>query len=160
MVCLLIVLVICITWCIFIPALKSRADLWILVAISFSPCGPWYTAYMADILASSAWAVHMLLVALSRLICCSLVCKARRYASCPLASLCINYVSVDDVKLRRWGMLETSSGRRNCEVYLFCLWRSIWSALVTLHLPSVFRFLQYLSENILVRASVVCLTCN
>jgi hypothetical protein len=74
----------------FVPALNRRAELWILVAISFSPWGPWYTAYMADMLASSAWAVQMLLVALSRLMCCSLVCKARRYASWPLASLCTN----------------------------------------------------------------------
>lgn len=95
-----IVWLVCVQWHIFIPALNRRAELWILVAISFSPWGPWYTAYMADMLANSAWAVQMLLVALSRLICCSLVCKARRYASWPLASLCINWIVNGDVKLR------------------------------------------------------------
>uniref|UniRef100_A0A2M4CF51 Putative secreted protein n=1 Tax=Anopheles marajoara TaxID=58244 RepID=A0A2M4CF51_9DIPT len=43
-------------------------------------------AYMAAILASRACAVQMLLVALSRRMCCSRVCSANRYASSPSMS--------------------------------------------------------------------------
>ena len=57
------------------------------VAILSRPSGPWYTAYMAAMLASSAWAVQMLEVALSRLMCCSRVCMAMRRAGLPFASL-------------------------------------------------------------------------
>ena len=38
-----------------------------------SPRGPWYTAYMLAMTASRLWAVQMLLVALSLLMCCSRV---------------------------------------------------------------------------------------
>ena len=37
------------------------------------PVGPWYTPYIAAILASSACAVQMFEVAFSRLMCCSRV---------------------------------------------------------------------------------------
>ena len=37
------------------------------------PSGPWYTAYIALMLASSAWAVQMFDVAFSRRMCCSRV---------------------------------------------------------------------------------------
>ncbi len=42
---------------------------------------------MAEMLASRAWAVQMLEVALSRLMCCSRVCMAIRNASLPFTSL-------------------------------------------------------------------------
>src|SRR5438445_532835 len=42
------------------------------------PSGPWYTAYMLAITASSTCAVQMLLVAFSRRMCCSRVCRAMR----------------------------------------------------------------------------------
>ena len=48
--------------------------------------GPWYTAYMLAITASSTCAVQMLLVAFSRRMCCSRVCSASRYAGAPSAS--------------------------------------------------------------------------
>ena len=51
-----------------------------------SPCGPWYTAYMLAVTASSTWAVQMLEVAFSRRMCCSRVCSASRYACVPCAS--------------------------------------------------------------------------
>ena len=57
------------------------------VAICLSPSGPWYTAYMAAILASRACAVQILEVAFSRLMCCSRVCKAIRRALLPWASM-------------------------------------------------------------------------
>jgi hypothetical protein len=125
----------------FVPALKRRAELWILVAISFSPWGPWYTAYMADMLASSAWAVQMLLVALSRLMCCSLVCKARRYASWPLASLCRNVSG--DKKLRAAMMVifelliqflnwfHYNNG--NDMVVVYCVLKRMWKEEVMTH---------------------------
>ena len=47
-------------------------------AIAFSPCGPWNTAYIEAITASSACAVQTLEVAFSRRICCSRVCRASR----------------------------------------------------------------------------------
>jgi hypothetical protein len=50
------------------------------------PSGPWYTAYIEAITASSTWAVQMLLVAFSRRMCCSRVCRARRVAGRPAAS--------------------------------------------------------------------------
>ena len=43
-----------------------------------SPTGPWYTAYMDAITASSTCAVQMFEVAFSRRMCCSRVCSARR----------------------------------------------------------------------------------
>ena len=55
-------------------------------AMRLRPAGPWYTAYIADMLASNACAVQMLLVAFSRLMCCSRVCKARRAALSPSLS--------------------------------------------------------------------------
>ena len=51
-----------------------------------SPSGPWYTAYIDAITASSTWAVQMLEVAFSRRMCCSRVCSARRWAGRPAAS--------------------------------------------------------------------------
>jgi len=55
-------------------------------AMRRSPSGPWYTAYMLAITASSTCAVQMLLVAFSRRMCCSRVCNAMRSAGRPLAS--------------------------------------------------------------------------
>lgn len=52
-------------------------------AIFVNPSAPCHTAYMAAILASNAWAVHILEVAFSRLMCCSLVCNAMRNALLP-----------------------------------------------------------------------------
>ena len=61
---------------------KARARIsareWTRSAMSLSPSGPWYTAYMEAMTARSTWAVQMLLVALSRRMCCSRVCRARR----------------------------------------------------------------------------------
>ena len=48
------------------------------------PSGPWYTAYMLAITASSTCAVQMFDVAFSRRMCCSRVCSASRYAGSPL----------------------------------------------------------------------------
>ncbi len=42
------------------------------------PSGPWYTAYIEAMTASSTWAVQMLEVAFSRRMCCSRVCRASR----------------------------------------------------------------------------------
>ena len=47
-------------------------------AISRKPSGPWCTAYIDAITASSTCAVQMLLVAFSRRMCCSRVCRERR----------------------------------------------------------------------------------
>ena len=47
-------------------------------AIRRSPSGPWYTAYIAATTANSTCAVQMFEVALSRRMCCSRVCSARR----------------------------------------------------------------------------------
>ena len=55
-------------------------------AISRRPSGPWYTAYMPAMFASSTCAVQMLLVAFSRRMCCSRVCSASRSARATLAS--------------------------------------------------------------------------
>ena len=55
-------------------------------AIRLRPSGPWYTAYMLAMTASSTCAVQMLLVALSRRMCCSRVCSAMRRAGLPSAS--------------------------------------------------------------------------
>ena len=60
--------------------------LWIAVAISFNFFGPWNIAYIPDIIANNTWAVQMLDVAFSRLICCSLVCKVSLYAWLPCLS--------------------------------------------------------------------------
>ena len=51
-----------------------------------SRSGPWYTAYIPAITASSTWAVQMLEVAFSRRMCCSRVCNAMRSAGRPRAS--------------------------------------------------------------------------
>ena len=51
-----------------------------------SRSGPWYTAYIPAITASSTWAVQMLDVAFSRRMCCSRVCSAMRNAVRPRAS--------------------------------------------------------------------------
>ena len=55
-------------------------------AMARSRSGPWYTAYIAAITASSTWAVQMLDVAFSRRMCCSRVCSAIRSAVRPRAS--------------------------------------------------------------------------
>ena len=55
-------------------------------AIVRNRSGPWYTAYIAAITASSTWAVQMFEVAFSRRICCSRVCNAMRNAVLPCAS--------------------------------------------------------------------------
>ena len=49
-------------------------------AIAVRPSGPWYTAYIDAITASSTCAVQMFDVAFSRRMCCSRVCSANRYA--------------------------------------------------------------------------------
>ena len=59
---------------------------WTRRAIFIRPDGPWYTAYMPAMIASSTCAVQMLLVALSRRMCCSRVCMARRRAGLPALS--------------------------------------------------------------------------
>jgi hypothetical protein len=68
------------------PAARVAARPATRVAIARSPSGPWYTAYIEAITASSTCAVQMLLVAFSRRMCCSRVCKASRYAGAPAAS--------------------------------------------------------------------------
>mmetsp|Transcript_34347 Transcript_34347/g.75125 ORF Transcript_34347/g.75125 Transcript_34347/m.75125 type:complete len:263 (-) Transcript_34347:1057-1845(-) len=68
------------------PMARAEARPCTRAAICLSPSGPWYTAYMAEMLASSACAVQMLEVALSRRMCCSRVCMAMRSAGLPLAS--------------------------------------------------------------------------
>ena len=60
------------------PSARVRAWAWVRRAIAASPSGPWYTAYIEAITASSTWAVQMLEVAFSRRMCCSRVCSARR----------------------------------------------------------------------------------
>ena len=64
-----------------------HASAWTRPAMRFSPSGPWYTAYIDATTASSTCAVQMLLVAFSRLMCCSRVCSASRSATCPASSL-------------------------------------------------------------------------
>ncbi len=68
-----------------------------------SPSGPWYTAYMPAITASSTCAVQMLLVAFSRRMCCSRVCNASRYAGLPSASR--------DTPTRRPGSIRSNPER-------------------------------------------------
>ncbi len=68
------------------PSASAAACRCTRAAIARSPSGPWYTAYMPAMTASSTWAVQMLLVAFSRRMCCSRVCSASRYAGCPSAS--------------------------------------------------------------------------
>ena len=69
------------------PLANALAWAWTRPPICRSPSGPWYTAYIEVILASNAWAVQMLLVALSRRMCCSRVCNVSRRAGRPFASL-------------------------------------------------------------------------
>ena len=71
----------------FKPLATATAILCTRVAIFFKPLGPWYTAYIAAMLASNACAVQILEVAFSLLICCSLVCSAIRSARLPCASM-------------------------------------------------------------------------
>ncbi|MNT60489.1 hypothetical protein D3C72_1980720 [compost metagenome] len=68
------------------PAASVAARRCTRCAMRFRPCGPWYTAYIDAITASSTCAVQMFEVAFSRRICCSRVCSARRYALLPCAS--------------------------------------------------------------------------
>mmetsp|Transcript_17567 Transcript_17567/g.44706 ORF Transcript_17567/g.44706 Transcript_17567/m.44706 type:complete len:216 (+) Transcript_17567:2201-2848(+) len=84
-------------------AANSLANVLQRVAMSLSPLGPWYSAYIAEMLASSACAVQMLLVALSRRMCCSRVCIAIRNAGLPCASR--------DTPMMRPGMLRLYSSR-------------------------------------------------
>ena len=67
-------------------AASTAAQRWVRRAMVRSPSGPWWTAYIDATTASSTWAVQMLEVALSRRMCCSRVCSARRYAGRPSAS--------------------------------------------------------------------------
>ena len=60
---------------------------WMRCAIACSPSGPWNTAYIDAITASSACAVQTFEVAFSRRMCCSRVCSASRYARFPRASI-------------------------------------------------------------------------
>ena len=68
------------------PLFSTQARAWMLWAIFLRPSGPWYWAYIAAMLASSAWAVQMFEVALSRRMCCSRVCIAIRSAVLPRRS--------------------------------------------------------------------------
>ena len=68
------------------PVAKFRACPCTRSAIFLSPAGPCHAAYMPAITAKSTCAVQMLLVAFSRRMCCSRVCKARRSAVAPSAS--------------------------------------------------------------------------
>ena len=72
-------------------------------AISERPWGPWYTAYMLAVTASSTCAVQMFEVAFSRRMCCSRVCSASRYAGVPSTSL--------DTPTRRPGSERSSLAR-------------------------------------------------
>ena len=65
---------------------NTDASMCTRAAMAFRPSGPWYTAYDAATLASSACAVQMLDVALSRRMCCSRVCIAMRSAGLLLES--------------------------------------------------------------------------
>ncbi|MNJ50026.1 hypothetical protein D3C77_452860 [compost metagenome] len=85
------------------PALRIAVSAWVRSAICFRPCGPWYTAYMLAMLASSTWAVQMLLVAFSRRMCCSRVCMARRRAVLPKRSI--------ETPTRRPGMSRLNASR-------------------------------------------------
>mmetsp|Transcript_26413 Transcript_26413/g.67197 ORF Transcript_26413/g.67197 Transcript_26413/m.67197 type:complete len:207 (+) Transcript_26413:2206-2826(+) len=69
------------------PAASTHARPLTRAAMVLRPSGPWYTAYSAAMLASSACAVQMLEVALSRRMCCSRVCIAMRSAGLPCASM-------------------------------------------------------------------------
>mmetsp|Transcript_4043 Transcript_4043/g.12145 ORF Transcript_4043/g.12145 Transcript_4043/m.12145 type:complete len:264 (+) Transcript_4043:913-1704(+) len=71
------------------PAAMMLARPWTLLAICLRPSGPWYTAYMAAMLASRAWAVQMFEVAFSLLMCCSRVCMAMRSAGFPCWSMLV-----------------------------------------------------------------------
>ena len=51
---------------------------WMRWAIALSPSGPWNTAYIDAITASSACAVQTFEVAFSRRMCCSRVCRLSR----------------------------------------------------------------------------------
>ena len=55
-------------------------------AIARSPSGPCHAAYIPAITARSTCAVQMFEVAFSRRMCCSRVCRVRRYAGFPSAS--------------------------------------------------------------------------
>ena len=60
------------------PAASVPVNQWTRRAMARNPSGPWYTAYIDAMTASSTCAVQMLLVALSRRMCCSRVCRLRR----------------------------------------------------------------------------------
>ena len=64
----------------------TRRWRWTRSAMARRPSGPWYTAYIDAITASSTCAVQMFDVAFSRRMCCSRVCRARRWAGRPAAS--------------------------------------------------------------------------
>ncbi len=71
--------------------------------MAWIPSGPWYTAYIDAITASSTCAVQTLLVALSRRMCCSRVCSAIRSAGSPVESF--------DTPINRPGMWRLYSSR-------------------------------------------------
>ena len=68
------------------------------------PSGPWYTAYIPAITASSTCAVQMLEVAFSRRMCCSRVCSAMRSAGFPSESV--------ETPMMRPGICRFSSSRQ------------------------------------------------
>ena len=68
------------------PAASAFASRCTRAAMARSRSGPWYTAYIPAITASSTWAVQMFEVAFSRRMCCSRVCNAMRSAGRPRAS--------------------------------------------------------------------------
>ena len=73
---------------ILFKALSNKTvNSWILRAIFLSPLGPWNTPYILAITANKTWDVHILEVALSLFICCSLVCNAILNAGFPSESL-------------------------------------------------------------------------
>ena len=68
------------------PAARIDASRCTRSAIRRRPSGPCHTAYIPAMLASSTWAVQMFVVARSRRMCCSRVCRARRSAGRPWVS--------------------------------------------------------------------------
>ena len=68
------------------PAASRAACACTRSAMARSPSGPCQATYMLAITASSTCAVQMLEVAFSRRMCCSRVCKVKRYAGLPSAS--------------------------------------------------------------------------
>src|SRR3954471_12952266 len=89
-------------------------------AIQRSPFGPCHTAYMLAITASSTCAVHTLLVAFSRRMCCSRVCSAIRSAGFPSAPrgtplLAAGQQALEFISRREKGGVRTAKAHRHAE---------------------------------------------